>query len=216
MSGSAVNRTRTRLARIVQQRSFTTSADYWRRRYERGGTSGSGSYGEVGRIKADVVNTFIREHDIQRVIDLGCGDGNQLSMLHVPEYIGVDVSPVAIDLCLQQFADDPTKSFALYDPARFHMPCLTADLVLSMDVILHLVEDDTLARYLRLVDTAGTAWAIFYTEDQKQPPGDPHVRYRNVADWLQMLPGWELVDKADGPHINGHPSDADFFILARS
>ncbi len=52
---------------------------------------------------------------MQAVIELGCGDGNQLPLAAYPQYIGLDVSKTAIELCKIRFACDPGKSFFLYD-----------------------------------------------------------------------------------------------------
>ena len=40
------------------------SAQYWRDRYRAGGNSGAGSYGRLAGFKAEIVNAFVREHDI--------------------------------------------------------------------------------------------------------------------------------------------------------
>ncbi len=56
---------------------FPGSQDYWVKRYAKGGNSGPGSYSELAKFKASVLNAFVREHGIQSVIEFGCGDGNQ-------------------------------------------------------------------------------------------------------------------------------------------
>lgn len=206
---------RERVARKTQGLSFPGSSSYWERRYKQGGTSGAGSYGALAQFKADHINKFVEEQHIERVIDFGCGDGNQLSLARYPSYLGLDVSGTVIDKISADFAADPTKSFMWYDPARFvNKGAITADLVISLDVILHLVEDEVLESYLRNIARAGTRYAIFFTEDQQESPGDPHVRYRNVAEWSKHLPGWTLLQKIPGPHV--HPSAADLFIFERS
>lgn len=60
-------------------RSFPGSAAYWEKRYERGGTSGPGSCGRLAQFKAEVVNRFVAEHDVQSVVEFGCGDGGVVS-----------------------------------------------------------------------------------------------------------------------------------------
>src|SRR5204862_457638 len=74
------------------------------------------------------------------------GDGSQLELAEYPEYIGVDVAPSAVELGRKKFADDPTKSFYLPEDVPAD---LKADLVLSLDVIYHLVEDAVFDRYMR-------------------------------------------------------------------
>src|SRR5580698_5815352 len=104
-----------RLSLLRQQLGFNGSVSFWERNYARGGTSGSGSYGEFAKAKADILNKFVNEHDINSVIEFGCGDGHQLSLADYPSYVGLDVSRSAVKLCKRRFADDPTKSFFLYD-----------------------------------------------------------------------------------------------------
>ncbi len=80
-----------------------------------GGTSGEGSHGDLATGKARFLNAFVKGNDVQAVIELGCGDGNQLPLAAYPQYIGLDVSKTAIELCKIRFACDPGKSFFLYD-----------------------------------------------------------------------------------------------------
>jgi hypothetical protein len=79
---------------------FPGSGDYWKRRYRGGGNSGAGSYDHLAHFKAEVINDYVRKHDIQSVIEFGCGDGNQLSLLQVPCYAGLDISPTVIEAAL--------------------------------------------------------------------------------------------------------------------
>ena len=87
------------------------------------------------------------------------------------------------------------------------------DRAISLDVFLHLVEDDVLARYLRAMSDAADQWMMFFTEDQQTSPGDPHVRFRNVEDWSPMVEGRQLTDIERGPHNSS--SVADFFVFTR-
>ena len=41
-----------------------STSDYWEARYAAGGNSGKGSGGVFAEFKAEIVNTFVREHDI--------------------------------------------------------------------------------------------------------------------------------------------------------
>jgi len=61
--------------------------------------SGSGSRGHIAKEYATFVRSFIKEHHIQSVADLGCGDfviGSQIAEV-VDTYIGVDVVPELIE-----------------------------------------------------------------------------------------------------------------------
>ena len=69
------------LKRLYVARAAKTggSEAYWKRRYEVGGNSGSGSYGQFAEFKADVLNSVVAEHTVGSVIEFGCGYGNHSS-----------------------------------------------------------------------------------------------------------------------------------------
>src|SRR5580704_5652224 len=71
---------------------FQSSDQYWNDRYRNGGNSGPGSYNRLAYFKAEVLNQFIRDRGVEKVIEFGCGDGAQLRLAEYPSYIGVDVS----------------------------------------------------------------------------------------------------------------------------
>jgi SAM-dependent methyltransferase len=90
------------LRRVLRQ-PFTNSVDYWIKRYKTGGNSGAGSYNRLAEFKAEVVNSFVKNNNVQTVIEFGCGDGNQLKYLDIPHYLGYDVSPDAVEYCKKVF-----------------------------------------------------------------------------------------------------------------
>src|SRR4051812_25917845 len=81
---------------FLKRQNFHSSSDYWQRRYERGETSGRGSYRRLAAFKAAVLNEIVATRSVATVIELGCGDGAQLSSVRYPLYIGVDISPAAV------------------------------------------------------------------------------------------------------------------------
>ena len=82
---------------------FTTSEEYWIDRYREGGDSGAGSYNNLAEFKADIINKFVSDNAIESIIELGCGDGNQVKYFDFPSYIGFEISPVAIERCKEIF-----------------------------------------------------------------------------------------------------------------
>src|SRR6185437_413146 len=80
----------------AKNKKFPGSEIYWENRYRKNGNSGNGSYGIKAEYKAAIINRFVAEQNIVTVIELGCGDGNQLKQLHFKDYMGFDVSPTAI------------------------------------------------------------------------------------------------------------------------
>jgi SAM-dependent methyltransferase len=212
---SILARARTRASRLL----FPGSRDYWEARYQRGRTSGPGSYGEVARFKAEFLNEFVRTEAISSVVEFGCGDGHQLSLASYPSYKGLDVSPTAVRLCAERFVDDQTKSFYLYDPLHtvdragaFH-----AELALSLDVIYHLVEDQIYRRYLGQLFAAASRYVIVFSSDHDGEIVTGHVRSRAfVSDVEELVKGtWRLREHVENPH-KGPDSWADFYVFERA
>jgi SAM-dependent methyltransferase len=205
-----------RLSRVRQRLDFSGSASFWDRKYRRGENSGPGSYGALGDGKADFLNAFVREKAVCSVIEFGCGDGYQLSLVEYPRYAGLDVSPAAISMCQSRFIHDPAKSFFLYDGACFvdRAGFLTADLAISLDVIYHLVEDAVFETYMTHLFAAGKRYVVVYSTNSEIRDDAPHVRHRCFSSWVDdNCPAWHLTQVTPGP--NAGPSRADFFVYER-
>jgi len=201
------------------RRRFAGSASYWEQRYREGGNSGVGSYGEFCRFKAKFLNQFVVRQGIRTIIEFGCGDGNQLSMASYPRYLGFDISRTAVELCRSRFRDDPTKSFALMSEYAGQR----ADLVLSLDVIFHLVEDDVFEQYMRRLFRAAARYIVIYSSncDSVETAAGPHVRHRAFTEWV----GREIADWGLSAQVpNAYPyrgdyrtgSFSDFFVYELS
>ena len=206
-----------RLYGSVARLSFRGSEDYWERRYQRGGTSGAGSYNRLAEFKAEFLNRFVAEHHIRSIVEFGCGDGAQLSLADYPEYLGIDVSPTAIAMCRKRFADDPSKRFELADSAPdIH------DLALSLDVIYHLVEDAAFETYMLSLFAAAGCYVIVYSSNTLDDAPAPHVRHRRFTDWVAAnCPQWHLAQYIRNPYPyeprdHNATSFADFYVFART
>lgn len=189
-------------ARWARRRTFPGSAAYWERRYAAGGTSGLGSTGPQAAWKAQVVNGWVRELGVTSVVDLGCGDGQQLALAEYPRYLGIDPSGTAVRLCMERFADDATKSFLHLPPEEFTDPAgwLRADLALSMEVLFHLVEQEVYDDYLRQLFASAERWVVICSNDT--PGGDlaAHERHRSFTEWVAThATGWRLRERLDPP-----------------
>lgn len=177
--------------RGVHQESFSNTAAYWEERYRRGGDSGAGSYGKFAQFKARVLNALFDELGLRSVVEFGCGDGNQLKLLRVERYLGVDISAEAIARCRAAFAGDPGKRFVV---AADYRPEPT-DCALSLDVIYHLVEDDTFHAYMARLFGAAERMVIVYSSnrDIDAAADGPHIRHRQFTRWVAAhAPGWML------------------------
>ena len=203
--------------RVKARATFGSSAEYWERRYGDGGTSGSGSYGPQADWKASVVNGLISELGITSAVELGCGDGNQLSYCDWPRYLGLDVSATAVRRCAAAFAADPTKSFARYDPDAFADTAgwFSADAAVSLEVIFHLVEEEVLRTYLRTLFALGRRYVVVCSTDREDvPAANAHERHRRWTPMLaELAPGWREVRRADPPA--GLDLAAGFLVFAR-
>ncbi|MCD6671513.1 MAG: class I SAM-dependent methyltransferase [Burkholderiaceae bacterium] len=198
---------------------FPGSEAYWEQRYASGGNSGVGSYTFFAEFKAEVLNRFVREHDVQSVIEFGCGDGNQLALAGYPAYLGFDVSSTAVAQCRARFESDPTKRFATMEEYAGE----SAELALSLDVIYHLIEDDVYERYMRLLFDAAKRYAIVYASDTDDNAGyeGTHVKHRRFTRWVrERRPEFALVEQLPnrypyrGDYHTG--SFAEFFVYRRS
>jgi len=203
---------------------FLNSHQYWRDRYIAGGTSGAGSYGRLAEFKAEIINDFVRKNAVCRVIEFGCGDGNQLSLAQYPEYVGLDISTEALKTCVAKFGHDSSKSFFSSDPEYSvdNLAVLKAELALSLDVVYHLTEDQSFVRYMdRLFASASRFVIIYSSDDETIVSNAPHVRHRAVSEWISNhIVGWQLLERIPNryPFDPGRPKDssfADFLIYGR-
>lgn len=199
--------------------SFSGSSDYWENRYADSGNSGSGSYGRLAQFKAEVINNFVRQDSVRNVVELGCGDGNQLTMMEYASYVGVDVSPTAVQVCREKFADKPEWAFfEIGETERYAGPF---DLALSLDVIYHLVEDAIFDEHMRQLFSLSNRFVIVYSTNHDDNVRDPHVRHRRFTDWVsENQPGWIQISHVANrypfdPADPDNTSDADFFVFAR-
>jgi len=186
-------------------RRFEGSAKYWDDRYARGGNSGAGSLDKFGQFKAEVVNRFVRDHQVQSVIEFGCGDGRQLSIADYPRYTGFDVSTEAVNLCRTRFKDDDTKTFATVADYTGQQ----AELSLSLDVIYHLVEDAVFESYMGRLFDSSQRWVIVYAsnQDATDRAEAAHVRHRKFTRWVDAnRPEWVLRETIP----NRYPYTGDF------
>lgn len=216
----AVNEHLRKIARRgISRVKFRGSADYWERRYAEGQTSGDGSYGQLAEFKAEFLNTFVADHDIKTVLEIGCGDGAQLERMDYPSYQGFDVSPTVVTMCQERYAEDPTKTFAL--AAEGLKRALPVDLTLSLDVIYHLVEDQVFEAYMADLFRLADRFVIVYASNENRPRKAMHVRHRKFTDWVATnAPGWKWTKIENPLHADigtesAGSSFADFYVFER-
>ena len=191
--------------------------NYWNNRYDNGGTSGSGSYGILANYKANFINNFIQKNNINRIIEFGCGDGNQLSLSNYPEYIGLDISITAIEICKNKFKNDSTKQFQLYNPNKFNNT-LISDLTLSLDVIFHILDDELYVKYMEHLFMCSSKYVIIYSSNFNNKTYAKHISHRRFTDWIEdNITDFDLVDKVHNrykydPKNENTTSLSDFYV----
>jgi hypothetical protein len=197
--------------------NFTSSKNYWTNRYEAGGNSGNGSYGQLAQFKAEVINSFTKGNKVNSFIEFGCGDGNQLKYLKLPEYIGYDVSGKAIEICRRKFSKDFKKEFRKMEEYNGEM----AECSLSLDVIFHLVEDGVYSNYMCRLFNSAQKFIIIYSSNKDERTASPHVRHRFFTKWIEEhARDWELKEHIPNKHPYNRDSPntsfCDFYIYEKA
>jgi hypothetical protein len=205
--------------RLRGRSSFVTSSNYWESRYQSGGTSGDGSYNALANYKAEIINGLVKEHQIDSVIDWGCGDGNQLTYFQFKNYLGIDVSSTALKLCRQRFAKEESKRFILESEYRGQ----TAELALSLDVIYHLIEDAVFEQYMQRLFHSAARFVLIYASDKEGPPipEAPHFRERSFSEYCKKnFPEFRLLRHIPNRYpYNGNGKEtsiSDFYLFQRA
>ena len=208
------------IKRLSRPAEYFSSKEYWENRYNQTGNSGSGSYNHLAIFKAEILNEIFVQNNINSVIEFGCGDGNQLSLLNCKNYIGLDVSLSAIGLCKKKFENDNTKNFFLYDHRGFvdNQKIFQQDCSISLDVLYHLVEKEVYEAYLKHLFASAKKRVVIYAADQNIEQLTKHELYRQFTkDIEKNIEGWKLEKfiKNKYPAKNYEDQEgslADFFI----
>ena len=199
----------------IKTKQFKGTSPYWEHRYLSGGNSGNGSYGLLAEYKANFLNEFVEQNKINSVLELGCGDGNQLLKAVYPSYIGYDISHAAIAKCSEHFKNDHSKKFYHYDAKIFNekQNLLFSELALSLDVIYHLVQKDEYENYMNHLFNASSLYIIIYAWDVEIKQ-NIHVKHRKFSTWIKENKNeWTLIKHT----TENKPTEAcDFFIYKKT
>jgi cyclopropane fatty-acyl-phospholipid synthase-like methyltransferase len=198
--------------------SFTTSGEYWESRYASGGNSGAGSYNRLAQFKAEFLNEFVECHEINSVIEFGCGDGAQLEYAKYPNYIGVDVSETILHDVRKRYAENNQYYFMHVSEVSSETK---ADLSLSLDVIYHLVENNVFDIYMHQLFNASEQFVIIYSSNEDKEWTSPHVHHRLFQTWIEMLrPDFMFLNHTPNrypfdPKDQDNTSFSDFYVYRR-
>ena len=133
---------------------------YWETHYRRGGSSGEGSVGDLREWKWRIINLYVKDAD--DIVDIGCGDLSfwdcELALKPV-HYCGVDISPTIIARNQRTY---PDRSFSIAD-ARTPILALKGRIVLCLDVLFHILDDDTFLHILENLCRYSLEWIFVFT-----------------------------------------------------
>ena len=189
-------------------KSFINSEKYWDDRYSYGGNSGSGSYGNDAQQKANFLNNILLKYNLDTVIDIGCGDGNNLKFFKPKNYIGIDVSETIIKKNISKFKYiDNYEFFVLKNNFSNilnyidHLIRNHALLVVSFDVIFHLIEDDKYNDHINFINNINANYCLICSSDINIEYDDStlHVRHRKYSTDLMNL-GWNTIIQYELPN----------------
>lgn len=201
-----------------KERQFDSN-EYWEHRYKNDGTSGDGSYGKLATFKGKILDNFIKEHDVKSILDLGCGDGNQLKYYNTTNinYTGVDPSITIINKLKETYEDDKNKQFIVLDENIN----TKAELTMSCDVLFHLINFNIWEKHIDNLFNISTKYVIIYAYDVDQE-WDNHCKSRKFTDFIKnKYSNWQLtkVIKNEYPLFEGcddnEASMSDFYFYKK-
>lgn len=204
---------------------FNHSNQYWKNVYKWGGNSGRASRGDVAAAKADFVNAVCSKYGIDTVVEYGCGDGVTASLITAKRYIGFDISPHAIAYAQDRCRDSASHMFLNYDGLSKDEVFEIVNrnkaseniLSISMDVIFHLIEDETFFRYMDYLCTSPSKLVAVFCSDEDSAPRQPPTHYRDRAYSKLMIEkyGFELLDSKN-LEVDEHGNRRDFKLFGKT
>lgn len=176
------------------------SKNYWENRYKNSGTSGLGSYGDDSIFKTEYINALIYEKNIKTINDLGCGDGNQISMFTgFNSYVGFDVSKTTVQKCITKFNDNKKYNF-VYDVADMKI----SELTLSLDVTYHIIEDEYFIEHIQNLFKYSNCYVLIYSVNGNIESSAQHIKHRNFVEWIEdNIDNVKLIDVKKQKKHNG-------------
>lgn len=180
-------------------KKFKNTHDYWDKRYKYGGNSGGGSYGQSALNKASYLNRIMKKYELTAIIELGSGDGNNALLYDAGKYFGFDISPHSIALARDNCKDKVGyKFFQIDDGFSETITAIKSEnkdekfIIISFDVIFHLIEQDTYESYLNSLDLCADNFILVLATDFDGATTVDHVVNRHYSKYLSNL-GWKNI-----------------------
>lgn len=185
-------------------KELISKIEYWEYRYSSGFDAGEGSQGKFKKNKSEVINKIIKDKNIKSILDIGCGEGSQSSEIEVPEYLGVDISPKAIERC-RKIKD---KRFEVYVPGKFKSKKF--DATMSLDVIYHLVGKGEFEDHIKNLFSLAERYVIIYSTDYESEI-DGYIKHRKFTEYIDRnFKDWNLTEEIQGL------ADCKFYIYKKN
>ncbi len=147
----------------------------------------------------------------QTVLDFGCGAGHFEDVWErrgATRADGIDIAP---DVIARLQARHPGRRYLCADLGRqtadvtgFGQPGIIA----AIDVVYHIVSDEELLKTLRaLCALLPAGGVLLFTDALQEQEGAPHVRFRSLNHWMQILAklGLRYVDREPVFALNNRP-----------
>lgn len=170
----------------------------WEDRYVNKGNSGFGSYQkDLYDYKLGFVRDVITQYNIKTVFDYGCGDGHVVSEIiagrDVDSYIGIDLSPYIIEQNRKKYKD---KIYYTLEEYNFDQK-ETFDLVISLDVIYHIMEEAFYYETLSKLFELSKKYVLIYAVD-KDLLYSGHMHFRRFTNKIPN--NYKLVKSEKTPN----------------
>ena len=165
---------------------MSNTKNIWESRYISGRNSGVGSYGVLCEYKAEFVNNIIKNNNCTTILEFGCGDGNQLQYFNIEKYLGLDISDYIIQQCKNKYKNSTNKLFFTYDEFYKLNNNIKYDIILSLDVIYHLVDDSVYEQYMKDLITYAKKYIIIYSSNFNEIYNNSHVYHRKFTDYIKL------------------------------
>ena len=128
------------------------------------------------------IKEFFLEHHLESIIDIGCGSGYKLiKYFGESDIVGLELQP-ALDHLLKSY---PDRNW-IYSDFSF-LPVDRYDLVISIDVIEHLVDPDKLMEYISKLNPK---YVAFSTPDRNKLPYQsrlgPPINIAHIREWSEL------------------------------
>jgi len=196
-------------------KTYCIKPDYQHRTENVTFESSAGSYWNSDRVRATLHNQahtyheaarLIRSEGLRSVMDVGCGVGMKLVNIIEPvaeRCVGVD-QPNAIDYAHRLFPDTKAELRAVNLESEADTQLGQFDLIISADVIEHLLDPDMLLRFIRAHCHENTYVLVSTPErdvrrgaDNCKSPKPEHVREWNRRELKEYFEssGFEVIDQ---------------------